>query len=670
MYPEYNKVKRFLDEANLLDNTDGQLKDIYELSILRNRKEVACQYYNHLGKLKGYKYSQFDKNVKILANAISVMLSEQEKNKPVVLKMKNGPHWGEAFWAIAMSGFVPLLIDARSGHSGTKNLISQSKAVAIISDDMYEYDICKISVSEILENTKVVNSNFKPSWANELILCSSGTTGDIKLMVFKGENFTSQIKASLLMCEETKDLMYPKKLGDLKILAMIPFHHIFGFVAVFLWFTYYGKTIVYPESIAPSDILKICQKVGITHVFSVPLFWDSMAQTVQRKAQMADAKKAEFLKNLIAYNTNKISKNEAGKSASSLVRNFVQKGILGNKVRYCISGGGYLSSSTAETINGIGYPLYNGYGMTEIGVTSVNLRPEVDERLKGNIGHPLNGIEYKIKISDPETKQGELFVKSPIIHLKEIIGGIEKETQFDEEGYFATGDIAMMDDNGDYYIKGRIKDVIINADGENIFPDELELYFKKLPHLSNLTIFGLKEGNSTNEKIILVIEVDTSCTDEEYEQLKKSIETVALSLPKNAKIDDVYLSKNKLPVANSMKVKRFEVRKAIQTGDPNYVSIHEKQVHKNIEGFTESEINEIREPLREIFSEILSLPKFKIEDTAHWINDLGGDSMSYVELLQKAESYFSVTIDENLYGKLATLNDFTQAILEAKKRKK
>lgn len=670
MYPEYNKVKKFLDDAYLLDATNGQLKDIYNLSIVRNRKEKACQFYNAYGKLKSYKYSQFDKNVKIIANALNILLCDLPKNSPVVLKMKNGPHWGEAFWAIAMSGYIPLLIDARTGHSGTKNLIAQSKAVAIVSDDMYEYDIEKISVSEILENTKIVNINYKPTWANELILCSSGTTGDIKLMVFKGENFANQIKASLLMGEETKDLMYPKSMGQLKILAMIPFHHIFGFVAVFLWFTYYGKTIIYPQSIAPTDILSICQKVGITHVFSVPLFWDSMAQTIQRKAQMADPKKAELLKNLVAYNTNEISKDEAGKSASSLVRNFVQKGILGNKVRYCISGGGYLSTTTAKTINGVGYPLYNGYGMTEIGVTSVNLRPEVTERLKGNIGHPLNGIEYKIKLENPEDGQGELFVRSNIIHQKEIIGGVERETQFDEEGYFSTGDIAMMDESGDYYIKGRIKDVIINADGENIFPDELELYFKKLPHLSNLTIFGMREGKSTNEKIILVIEVDLSCTDEEYEVLKKQIEEIAMTLPKNAKIDDVYLSKNKLPIANSMKVKRFEVKKAIQNGDPNYVSIHEKQVHKQIEGFSESEINSIREPLRVIFSEVLSLPKFKIEDTAHWINDLGGDSMSYVELLQKAETHFGIKIDESLYGKLASLNDFTQAILEAMKSKK
>ena len=669
MYPEYEKIKVFIEQAKLLDNTDKDLKSIYKLSILRNRKALACQYYNEDGKLKKYKYSQFDKNVRTIAYNLSRFTKNKEHHKPIVLKMVNNPHWGEVFWAIAISGFTPLLIDARTGHNGTINLINQSGAVGIVSDDLYEYEVDKFNIEELLDFNGLKDIE-TADWDNNLILCSSGTTGDVKLMVFNGQNFVSQIQASLKMPEETKDLMYPNKCGDLKILAMIPFHHIFGFVAVFLWFTYYGKTIVYPQSLAPSDVLSVCQKVGITHVFSVPLFWDSMAQTLSRKAEMAEPKKAELLKNLIAYNNKEISKEQAGKASSGIVRSFVQKSILGNKVRYCISGGGYLNESTARIINGVGYPLYNGYGMTEIGVTSVNLRSDVEERLRGDIGHPLYGIEYKILPTNPEIpNRGELFVKSNIIHSKEIIGGVERVTPLDEEGFFATGDIAECDESGNYYIKGRIKDVIINADGENIFPDELELFFKGVSDVSNLTIFGLREGNSSNEKIILVIELSMTCTDERYEEIKKEIKEIATQLPKNGKIDEFYLSKNKLPIANSMKVKRFEVKKAIKNKDPNYISIDEKAEKKPIVGFTEEEILTVREPLREIFSQVLVLPKFKIEDDAHWINDLGGDSMSYVELLQKSEGHFGVKLDENLYGKLATLNEFTEAFLNVLKKK-
>ena len=79
-----------------------------------------------------------------MANNLSRFLRKQEIGNPVILKLTNNPHWGEAFWAIVMSGFTPLLIDARTGHNGTINLINQSKAVGIITDDLYEYDIEKM----------------------------------------------------------------------------------------------------------------------------------------------------------------------------------------------------------------------------------------------------------------------------------------------------------------------------------------------------------------------------------------------------------------------------------------------------------------------------------------------------------------------------------------------
>lgn len=664
MYPEYKKIRTFFDKALLLNNTNKTMKDIYDLSIVANKKAKYCQYYNYKNRLKGYSYRKFDHYVKTFAQALTRILRKQEKHQTIVLKVANNPHWGEVFWAILMAGFKPVLIDFRTGHTGTKNLIAQSKACAIISDDLFEYDVEKISIDELRYLN--VKTHFTPVWENEVFFCSSGTTGDVKLMVYQGHNLVNQIQAALSMPEETKDLMYP---GTIKILAMIPFHHIFGFVAVFLWFTFFGKTLIFPVSVAPTDLLNICRKVGITHVFSVPLLWDGVAKGLIRKAEMETPKKRDLINNLIKYNTKEITKEEAGFAASDLVRRIVHKSLLGPKVRYCISGGGYLSDKTQRLINGIGYPLYNGYGMTEIGVTSVELSSDVLERMKGTIGHPLYGIQYKIKPSDANNpNSGELWVKSNIIHVREIIGGVERPTELDEEGYFPTGDIVEVNEDGKYYIKGRIKDVIINADGENIFPDELELYFKKIPHISNLAILGYKETQASNEKIILVIEVDPTTTDEEWEDMKKQIFEIGQNLPKNAKLDDAYLCKDKLPIANNMKVKRFAIRDAIKAKSPSYVSITEKRVVKNFDGYTKEEIDEIREPLREIFGEVLYLPVFKIDDNAHWIDNLGGDSMNYVELLQKVEAKFQIKIPESLYGKLANVNDFVLTILEEKKR--
>ena len=655
MVKNQEAVSLFLAEASQLLNTSRQFSDIYRQIIVNNKKNIYAEYFNLNNKIKHYKYAKMDQNVKRFASYLNSKI-KGETNSRIILKMANSPAWGEVFWATLMSGFVPVLIDAKTPRDNVENLAKQAKAIALISDDNHEYSLNKIRLDNILQSSN--DGHVSNKWANEVIFSSSGTTGDAKLMVFNGENFVHQICCSLDMGKESLDIMYPKKYGKLKILAMIPFHHIFGFVAVFLWYTFYGKTLVFPKSNTPSDILLICQKVGITHVYSVPLFWDSLALSVTRKFALQSEDKQKLLEKMIAYNLKELEFKDAGLAANPIVADKVKKMLLGNKVKYCISGGGYLSAETLRTINGLGYPLYNGYGMTEIGVTSVELSQDVKHRLLGQIGHPLHDVEYKINES------GELLVKSPTIHIREIIGGVEKDTLLDN-GYFHTGDIVSEGEEG-YLIKGRMKDVIINANGENIFPDELEMYFRGLPLITNLSVLGtVSKDKALHEDITLVLELDDKATEGGIKELEASIK--AIKLPHDAKIDNIYLAKNKLPIANNMKVKRFVIKKEIENGSSQFVLINAKKVSPKTRKLSEDAIKNILPVVRQLFSKVLVLPTFKIDDEDHWINDLGGDSMNYVELVQEIDHEFGIEIEEEKYGVLTCVNDFVEEIARLKK---
>ena len=639
-----------LSAADLL-KTSRHFVNIYQQLMHQNKKNVYAEFTGVNNRIKKYKYSKMDENVKKYALYLSNKIKKEGTNR-VVLKVANCPSWGEIFWALLMAGFVPVLVDAKLPRENVINLANQAKAIAIISDDNHEYTLNKIRLDNILQNAKEEMSN--PSWADEVIFSSSGTTGDAKLMIFNGENFVNQICCSLKMTEESLDIMYPKKLGQIKILAMIPFHHIFGFVAVFLWYTFYGTTLVFPKSNTPSDLLSICQRTGITHVYSVPLFWDSLALSIKRKFAMQSEDKQKLLEKMMAYNLGEMDAQEAGFASKKIVADKIKGMILGKHVRYCISGGGYLSNETLRAINGLGYPLYNGYGMTEVGVTSVELSPDVKQRLNGYIGKPLNGVEYKVNEAD-----NELLIKSPTIHIREIIAGVEKETVLDN-GYFHTGDIVNKFETG-YIMKGRMKDVIINANGENIFPDELEIYFKDLPNVTNLSVLGvINKDKALHEDIVLVLELDDKTSEDALKELEKTIK--GIKLPHDTKIDAIYLAKNRLPMANNMKVKRFAIKKEIENGSNKYVLINSKKVSSKTRKLSQEAITKILPPVRELFSKILVLPTFKIDDEDHWINDLGGDSMNYVELVQEVDRYFDIEVPEEQYGKLTCVNDFVEEI--------
>lgn len=658
MNPESQKVVRFFQSAEDLLKTSKTMQDIFLMATNLHKREKAITYLNQKGKPVSFKYKHYRSYCFEYASKLSQSLSEFPSNSIVALKLRNCPEWPLLFWGLLMSGYIPFLIDAKLPKENTENLIKQSKAVAIVSQEISTYSIKTINISA-LKSLKV-NFKFASNWANNVVFCSSGTTGNVKLMVYDGNNLCHQIAAALDMPKETLDIMYP---GEINNIALVPFHHIFGFVAVFLWYTFFGKNIVFTKDLSPSEVFNVCQKCNVTHVYSVPLFWDSLAQGVIRKANLEGEKKAQILSKMIAYNTHKITYEEAGTAGSSFALGIVQNNLLGKKIRYCISGGGYLSNDTLNTINGIGYPLYNGFGMTEVGVTSVELSSKVEYRLKGSIGHPLHNVTYKLADTSPiHPNVGELLIKSPTIHTLEIVNGEFKKPEL-EDGYLRTGDIASVDETGNYYLKGRIKDIIINENGENVFPDELENYFKDIKGVNKVCVLGVKAGRSHHEDITCVIEINNDVSEDDLINIKKQCDDINNTLANEKRIKTFLISKISLPLTASMKVKRFKVKEMLMKNKDSFAKFGTKKKIKNFEGYKKEDVEPIIKEVRKIFAKILFLPCVNINDDDHWINDLGGDSMSYVELIRTINDVFNVEIPEEKYAQLANINDFTEEVL-------
>lgn len=655
--------QQFIDQYKALMETSMTMRDIYENFTTLHANNKCCVYFDEDDKIRSYTYSKYKDNVWFLAKRLSSVLSGVPAGSIVGLKLKNSPIWPLMFWAILMTGHPVLLIAANLQHDNTENLLKDADAKAIIANEEDEYNIPSFRVNNVRNADE--DKYFTASWANQILFCSSGTTGNIKIMVMNGENMCHQIAAAANIPSKGTSLMHP---GNIKILAMIPFHHIFGFVAVFLWFSFYGKTLVYPTTSSSSDLLKAIKKGKCTHVFSVPLLWDGIAQQLERTSAQQKQSKQELIKRMLAYNNHQISKEEAGFASTRFFNNILKNKLLGKQVEFCISGGGYLLPRTSSIINGVGYPLNNGYGMTEIGVTSVEQSPKVENRLLGSIGKPFAGVEYKLLPNEQaKENEGELLVKSKTIHVEEIINGVRQKTPLDN-GYFHTGDIASKDKSGRYYIKGRIKDTIIGSNGENVYPDEIESYFRDVKHINNLAVFGFSDKNT--EKIILVVDLENNVNSDDLPSVKKDIDSINATLPNEKRISEAYIYKKNLPVANNMKVKRFVLKDELKSKPENFLSFDGKTMGKtpvSFDGYNEKEVSSTIKEVKKLFSKTLYLPEYKIESNASWADDLGGDSMSYVTMVQELNSIFKISIPTDKYGKLLTVEDFTKEILDIKK---
>ena len=165
------------------------------------------------------------------------------------------------------------------------------------------------------------------------------------------------------------------------------------------------------------------------------------------------------------------------------------------------------------------------------------------------------------------------------------------------------------------------------------------------------------------------MELDNQSSDDVIKEIQEQIKTIVPTLPHSVKINNVYLSKRKLPLANNMKVKRYLIKKALETQSPDFVLIDAKHETKSFEGFDKETIENIVVPVRRIFSKVLILPAFKIDDDSHWINDLGGDSMNYIELIKELQDEFHIEFNEEelLSQGYSCVNDF---VLEIAKKQK
>ena len=636
------KIQEVADRASeLLNQNLTTFKEIYKTITSSPSHQLAFLHHENNGDTKTYRYGQYTRLCESTARKLSVLLADRKiKNGVVGLKVNNSPFWCFLFWGLLMSGYRPLLIDAKLAKENTENLLKSAKAIAIVTDDQNEYgkDIITLSTNEVNDISE--DLTFEPNWADEVVFCSSGTTGDIKLMIFDGYNMLNQLNASKNMPDENLDILYPQSMRPLRIIGLIPFHHIFAFVAIFLWYSFYGATIVFTDFQDPITLVKEIRELKVTHVYHVPLFFEVFSKNFMNRI---DKRYQEKVNNLIKYNLGLIKLKDAGLGVHAIER-YIKRVTFGKQIRYLISGGGYLNEDASKTVNGIGYPLYNGYGMTEVGVTSVELSTRVEDRIKRSIGRPLFHISYRIN------RKNELLIKSPITHIKEIINGKEKSTTFDREGYFATGDIAKVDSDGRYYLVGRAKETIITSNGENVYPEEIESYFKNIKGIINLAVFAVKN------KIVLVIQTDNLKIDNE-------VNKVNASLPLHKQANRIVLTKEALPLSSSLKVKRFLVKEQYLNGEYKKNDTAKKKIDLLASYDVNAKKNVIRK-LNKVFKEVLYLEK-EVDGNAHWINDLHSDSMTYITLINEIEKEFTVKIPLEKYGQLTTLNEFAKQLLDS-----
>lgn len=616
------KLKKIIkyNEAALV-SSDRSLKAIFEI-MFRLEGEILCEG-NDGFRISKITYGQMKKSIEKTAAAIYEKIGA--KGEFIALALDNSPEWISAFWGILKSGNKPYLVNLRYPDSLSCAILKTLDVKYIISDK-----ISNLSAETLLISTLKSDKNCPDDvFENEIAFSSSATSMKETICFYKGEqiaeqilNFKSIIKASPRMARHYK--------GSLKQLAFLPFYHVFGLFAVYFWFTFFGRTLVFLRDLSADTILKTVRRHEVTHIFAVPMLWHTIEKQVYASANEQGEKSAKKLEKGLKICTALQNILPFGAEISKKIMGEVTDKLFGKSVMFCISGGSYLRSEALYLLNGLGYSLHNGYGMSEIAITSVELGRTPKERNKNSIGKPFDSVEYRI------SQSGVLEVKGSSLCVKKLVNGEKLETP----EWFNTGDIMEVCD-GKYYVLGRQGDVVIGENGENINPDVVERLFS-ITLAKSLCVLGL--GDKSKEELSLIVEITPYATDEAILKIKNEVYATNDSLDKSQAIRKFYFTTDPLAPPTAVKVSRAQLKAKIDKGE---VKLTEFADLVSLKG-DDAKNSVLMSEVIEIIAKALSVEKDRISANTHIFYELGASSIQYFSILSALSERFNlVDYDKN-----------------------
>jgi long-chain acyl-CoA synthetase len=375
------------------------------------------------------------------------------------------------------------------------------------------------------------------------ILFTSGTTGNPKGVMLTHKNFASLV-AKLL---SVYDIGH-----DDGMLSVLPLHHSFEFTTGLLLPLSRGAQVVYLEEVNGENVSRALKKGQVTCIVGVPALWDLLKRRILGKFQERSPRLEDLVNALI--DANYLLRDETPLNFGPLLF-FPIHMAFGGRIRYLISGASALGESTLKTFRGLGFNLNEGYGLTEAAPVLTVTRPE-GKVIAGSVGQPLPGVE--VRIHEPDARGvGEVVARGPNV-MAGYFGNEKATEEALRDGWLFTGDLGRLDEEGNLYIVGRSKEIIVDSNGKNVYPDEIEELYAAPGVIKELAVIGLPDG--AGERVAAVVVPAKELTAEEAQRrIEEHMHEVSAKLPLYKRVKTFEIREEELPRTPTRKLKRREL---------------------------------------------------------------------------------------------------------------
>ena len=529
------------------------LAKLYEYATTVYSKKQYTQWYDT--KEGGYTFGSF----KTKCDSLSKKLTQYGigAGDKVAILSQSMPNWSVAFFSIVPFGriAIPILPDSSENevtniinHSETKVIFVSQRLASKVSTEIRErmtlvIDLDTFEVLHADDNQFTCDGKTSVPTPDDIatIIYTSGTTGSAKGVVLSHRNLSSNVITCYHSCKRTdKD----------RWLSILPMAHTLEMTLSMLYPMYCGATVYYLQKPpVPSLLMKALKVVKPTTMLTVPL----IIEKVYKGSVLPTIKKSRTLTWM----------NEHMNGLMCLIIGMKLKATFGGHVTFYGIGGAKLDPEVESFLLKAKFPYAIGYGLTE---TSPLLGYAMHGwRAVGSFGYPVYNVQLKLHNINPETGEGEVVAKGPNVMLGYYKDPARTKSVFTEDGWFRTSDIAIQDEKGRFFIKGRNNNMILGPSGENIYPEEIESVINNVKGVSE-SIVVERDGRlvALVQPAENFIQWDKESEDKIYEKLDKwkasLLKKVNKSVNKTSQVSSVEVMKEPFEKTATQKIRRFRYK--------------------------------------------------------------------------------------------------------------
>ena len=590
-----------------------------------------------------------------------------QRGAHAVLCAPGSAEWIVACFALIEAGAVPVPVDTQVGEEELRHIRHDSEArwifttrpmadrlVTLLADHDCHLVLLdgnredKRSLQWYLAESAETFSLIDPD-DPAVLFYTSGTTGLPKGVPLTHRNVTSNLSALLrLQLLSDRD----------RILLPLPLHHVYPFTVGLLTPLASGVSVVLPHSLVGPQILRALTDGEATVIVAMPRFYQALTAAVEARLRRRGRFAWSLFRGVLVLSI--MLRRRFGVRIgpwlfAALHRRFAPR------LRMVVSGGAALDSNVAWKLEGLGWEVASGYGLTE---TSPILTINVPGHLRfGSAGIPLPGVEVRLADPEPLSGQGEVQAKGPNVFAG--YRDLPEQTQhvFTEDGYFKTGDLGSFRD-GSLYLSGRVSAMIVLPGGENINPEHVETVLEQSEVIREAAVL-----EDRHRLVALVVPEATAARLEKRElneRLRREVRQQSAALPSHHRVGDYAVTMEPLPRTRLGKIKRHKLRdlyaqakrdggRVLQKGP---ISI-EQMAPEDRQLLELNEARTVWEWLPRRF------PDTRLTPDTHLHLDLGVDSLEWLNVTLEMREQTGFEFSDEAIGRIETVRDLLREAIEA-----